>query len=75
VDGVYDADPRSNPGARRYDQLSYDEAIRKNLRVMDQTAIALCRENRLPIVVFDMKVRGNLLKVVSGETIGTRVGE
>jgi uridylate kinase len=75
VDGVYDADPRSNPGARRYDQLSYDEAIRKNLRVMDQTAIALCRENRLPIVVFDMKVRGNLLKVVTGETIGTRVGE
>jgi uridylate kinase len=75
VDGVYDADPRSNPGARRYDQLSYDEAIRKNLRVMDQTAIALCRENKLPIVVFDMKVRGNLLKVVSGETIGTKVCE
>lgn len=75
VDGVYDADPRTNPGARRYEQLSYDEAIRKNLRVMDQTAIALCRENRLPIVVFDMAVQGNLLKVVTGETIGTKVCE
>jgi len=75
VDGVYDADPRTSPSARRYDRLSYDEAIRKNLRVMDQTAVALCRENKLPIVVFDMAVPGNLLKVVSGETIGTKVGE
>lgn len=75
VDGVYDSDPRSNPAARRYDRLSYDEAIVKNLRVMDQTAIALCRENRLPIIVFDSAVPGHLLKVVCGETIGTRVSE
>lgn len=75
VDGVYDADPKLEPGARRYDQVSFDEAIRKNLRVMDQTALALCRENRLPIVVFDMRVPGNLRRVAAGEEIGTRVGE
>lgn len=75
VDGVYDSDPRANPAARRYDRLSYDEAIVKNLRVMDQTAIALCRENRLPIIVFDSAVPGHLHKVVCGETIGTRVSE
>jgi uridylate kinase len=75
VDGVYDSDPRTNPSARRYDRLSYDEAIVKNLRVMDQTAIALCRENGLPIIVFDSSTPGHLLKVVCGETIGTRVSE
>ena len=75
VDGVYDADPRTHPEAKRYERVSYDEAIRKNLRVMDQTAIALCRENRLPIIVFDTAVPGNLRKVVLGETVGTRVGE
>lgn len=75
VDGVYDDDPRENSKAKRYDNLSFDEAIQKNLRVMDQTALALCRENGLPIVVFDSGVRGNLQKVASGEAIGTRVGE
>jgi uridylate kinase len=74
VDGVYDADPKANPKAKRYDRLSYDEAIRKNLRVMDQTAVALCRENDLPIIVFDMKTPGNICKVASGEDVGTRVG-
>ena len=74
VDGVYDSDPKTNPDARRYDTLSYDEAIRKNLRVMDQTALALCRENGLPIVVFDSSVRGNIQKVASGEKVGTTVG-
>ncbi|MDJ0852919.1 MAG: UMP kinase [Myxococcota bacterium] len=74
VDGVYDADPKTNADARRYDELSYDEAIRKNLRVMDQTALALCRENGLPIVVFDSSVRGNIQKVASGEKVGTTVG-
>lgn len=74
VDGVYDADPRLDPNARRYDEVSFDEAIRKNLRVMDQTAIALCRENALPMLVFDMNVPGNIRKVVTGEKIGTRVG-
>lgn len=74
VDGVYDADPRLDPNAKRYDEVSFEEAIRKNLRVMDQTAIALCRENQLPMIVFDMNVAGNIRKVVTGEKIGTRVG-
>jgi uridylate kinase len=75
VDGVYSADPKLDPSATRYDRVSYDEALQKNLRVMDQTAIALCRENRLPIIVFDMSVSGNLRKVAAGEDVGTRVGE
>jgi uridylate kinase len=75
VDGVYSADPKVDPEAKRYDRLSFDEAIRENLRVMDQTAIALCRENRLPIVVFDMGVPGNICKVAAGKAVGTRVGE
>ena len=75
VDGVYDSDPKLNPDAKRYDTVSYDEAIQKNLRVMDQTAIALCRENKLPIVVFDMTVPGTLRRVAAGEDVGTRVGE
>ena len=74
VDGVYDDDPKKNPHAKRYDHLSYDEAIRKNLRIMDQTAVALCRENDLPIIVFDMSTPGNIRKVASGENVGTRVG-
>lgn len=75
VDGVYDADPKEQPGARRYERVSFDEALQKNLRVMDQTAIALCRENNLPMVVFDMGVPGNLLRVAAGEPLGTRVEE
>jgi uridylate kinase len=74
VDGVYDTDPNQNPDAVRYDRVSFDEAIQKNLRVMDQTAIALCRENQLPIVVFDMSEPGNLRRVASGESLGTLVG-
>jgi len=74
VDGVYDDDPKKNPAAKRYDRLSYDEAIRKNLRIMDQTALALCRENDLPVVVFDMSTPGNICRVASGENVGTRVG-
>ena len=73
VDGVYDADPALDPNATRYDQLSYDQAIQRNLRFMDQTAIALCRENSIPIVVFDMTTPGNIRKVVAGEKVGTRV--
>jgi uridylate kinase len=75
VDGVYSADPKLDEDAVRYDRVSFDEALQKNLRVMDQTAIALCRENRLPIVVFDMSVPGNLRKVAAGEKLGTQVGE
>jgi uridylate kinase len=74
VDGVYDSDPRQNPEARRYATIGYDEALQRNLRVMDQTAIALCRENQIPIVVFDIGVPGNLLKVAAGEKVGTLVG-
>jgi len=73
VDGVYDADPKTTPSAKRYDRVSYDEAIRENLRFMDQTAIALCREGNLPIIVFDMSITGNIAKVVNGESIGTVV--
>jgi uridylate kinase len=74
VDGVYSADPKLDPTATRYDRVSYDEALQKNLRVMDQTAIALCRENRLPIIVFDMSVPGILRRIAAGDVIGTRVG-
>ena len=75
VDGVYDADPQKEPAAQRFERLSYEEAIQRNLQFMDQTAIQLCRQNGVPIVVFDMTVRGNILKVVSGETVGTLVTE
>ncbi len=75
VDGVYTADPKLDPRAKRYDVLSYDEAIQKNLRVMDQTALSLCRDNRLPIVVFDSGVPGNIRRVAAGEPVGTWVGE
>jgi uridylate kinase len=75
VDGVYNADPNVDPNAIRYDQLSFDEAMRKNLQFMDQAAIALCRENGLPIVVFDMGVSGNIHKVALGERVGTIVSE
>jgi uridylate kinase len=75
VDGVYDADPAENPEATRYEQLSYEEAIQKNLQFMDQTAIQLCRENGRPIVVFDMSVSGNFQRVVAGEKVGTIVSD
>lgn len=75
VDGVYSADPEKEPEATRYERLTFDESIQKNLRFMDQTAIALCRENRVPIVVFDMTVSGNIRKVVAGESVGTIVTE
>ena len=74
IDGVYDADPNLKSDAKRYDTLSFDEAIQKNLRVMDQTALALCRENDLPIIVFDSGVPGNLQRVAAGEQIGTKLG-
>jgi uridylate kinase len=75
VDGVYDADPNREANAQRFEQLSYEEAIRRNLQFMDQTAIQLCRQNGLPIVVFDMTVPGNIRKVVSGERVGTLVAD
>lgn len=73
VDGVYSADPGKDPNAVRYAELTFAEALQKDLRFMDQAAIALCRENDLPIVVFDMGVKGNILKAVRGERVGTLV--
>jgi uridylate kinase len=75
VDGVYSADPMKHPGARRYRTLTYSEALRKSLRIMDGTAFALCRENRIPIVVFNFFKRGSFRDVVLGKKIGTEVGE
>lgn len=74
VDGVYSADPHKDPNAQRYEELSFAEALQRDLRFMDQTAIALCRENDLPIHLFDMRVRGNIMKAVKGERVGTIVG-
>ena len=74
VDGVYDNDPKTHPDAVRYEELSYDEVLQRNLRVMDQTAVALCRENDLPIIVFDMSVPGNIRALAEGKSVGTRVG-
>ena len=73
VDGVYTADPEKDPGAVKYDHLTFDEAYEKQLKIMDMTAFTLCRENNMPILVFDMNTKGNLLKVVKGEKIGTVV--
>ncbi|MCX6154525.1 MAG: UMP kinase [Candidatus Kapabacteria bacterium] len=73
VDGVYDSDPEKNPNALKYDRISYKEVLEKNLRVMDQTAITLCRENKLPIIVFKIDIPGNLKKLVMGDEFGTFV--
>lgn len=73
VDGIYDSDPEKNPDARKFEQLTFDEALSKKLNVMDLTAFTLCRENKLPIIVFDMNKSGNLAKVLSGNSIGTIV--
>ncbi len=73
VDGVYSADPEKVKDALRFDKITFDLAYKKNLKIMDLTAFTLCRENNLPIVVFDMNRKGNLLKIVRGEKIGTIV--
>lgn len=73
VDGIYNADPEKDPTAVRYESVSFDEVISKNLKVMDMTAFTLCKENNLPIIVFDMNTPGNLLNVVTGMRIGTLV--
>ena len=73
VDGVYDADPRKDINAKKHDFVSYDEVLSKSLAVADAAAFALCRENKLPIVVFDLKSNGNIKRAVSGENIGTLV--
>jgi uridylate kinase len=73
VDGIYSADPEKDSTATKFDTISFDEVFKRGLTVMDMTAVTLSSENKLPIVVFNMNIPGNLLKLVNGENIGTRV--
>jgi uridylate kinase len=73
VDGVYDADPVKNPKAKRYEHITYDEVLDQRLNVMDLTAIVLCRDNDIPLRVFDMSRAGDLMRIVKGENVGTLV--
>tara|TARA_B100000900_G_scaffold415518_1_gene445743 strand:- start:18464 stop:19171 length:708 start_codon:yes stop_codon:yes gene_type:complete len=73
VDGIYNSDPEKNKEAIKFDSLSFDEVLKKGLKVMDTTAFTLSQENNLPIIVFDMNNKGNLIKIINGEKIGTRV--
>nr|WP_307189293.1 UMP kinase [Massilia sp. UBA6681] len=73
VDGVYDSDPRTNPDARRFDRISYDEALAHNLKVVDAAAFSLCMENRLPMIVFAMQGESTISRVLRGESLGTEV--
>jgi uridylate kinase len=73
VDGIYTADPEKDPSATRYDEITFQEVYDKGLNVMDMTAITLCQENKLPIIVFDMNKPGNFMKIAKGEAIGTLV--
>jgi len=73
VDGIYNADPLLNKRAQKYDELTYLEVLKKQLRVMDATAISLCLDNRIPIIVFNLKKKGNIKRVVLGERVGTKV--
>ena len=73
VDGIYSADPEKDPSATKFDKLSFDEVFEKDLKVMDMTAFTLCKENNLPIIVFNMNTAGNLNKVLLGESVGTLV--
>ncbi len=75
VDGIYDADPVEDPRARKIDLITYLEVLQQGLRVMDSTAISLCMDNHLPIIVYDLKRKGNLRRIVQGEKIGTLVKE
>ena len=74
VDGIYDSDPKKNPGARRFDYLPYDEVIARNLQVMDTAAFALCRDNAVPLRIYDMMQAGALMRILRGEALGTLVG-
>ena len=75
VDGVYSGDPKKQPGATFFARIGYMDILNQDLKVMDSTAISLCRDNRLPLIVFNVGVRGNLVKIVNGEPVGTVVGE
>jgi uridylate kinase len=73
VDGIYDADPKKSPGAKRYDRLTYDDVIARNLQVMDTAAFALCRDNKVPLRIYDMMQAGALMRILRGEPLGTLV--
>jgi uridylate kinase len=73
VDGVYTSDPEKDPDAKKYEELSFDEALGKELRILDLTAFTMCKENNMPIIVFNMNEKGNLAKLISGEKIGTLI--
>jgi uridylate kinase len=73
VDGIYDADPKKNPDAKRFDVLTYDEVLKRNLQVMDTAAFALCRDNNVPLRIYDMGREGALMRILQGENIGTLV--
>ena len=73
VDGVFSADPEIDPSAKRFEHLTYTEVLQKQLKVIDMTAVSLCMENRIPIIVFNLKKPGNIARVVAGETIGTTI--
>jgi uridylate kinase len=73
VDGIYSADPKKDPDAERYEQITYNDILRQNLGVMDTTAVSLCRDNNMPMMVFSMREQGNIVRVVSGEKIGSLV--
>ena len=75
VNGVYDSDPKANPEAKRFETITYDKVLSDNLKVMDATAVALCRENAIPIVVFSIRERGNVVRVLAGEGVQTIVRE
>lgn len=75
VDGIFDSDPEKNPNALKFQTISYEDILKKNLRVMDMTAVSLCKENSLPLIVFNMDIPGNLLAVVKGENVGTVVND
>ena len=75
VDGVYSDDPERNPQATRFDHLTYADVVQQDLKIIDMAAISLCRESRIPIVVFNLKREGNIRKVIAGEPIGTRIGD
>ena len=73
VDGVYSDDPRINPNASKFDKISYDDVIIKGLKVMDQTSCSLCKQNKIPIVVFDFALKDSIIKILNNEEVGTLV--
>ncbi len=73
VDGIYDADPMTHPNASRFDRISYIQVLEQGLKVMDSTAVSLCMDNHLPIMVFNLRTPGNILRAITGEAVGSLV--